>query len=285
VKLSCDFEVLMVALFWRNHLYKELSSLLSKHSDLVREMAFRDVSDRYSGQVLGVLWAIGHPLFMMALYVFVFAFVFKTKVGGTVQMPLDYTVYIMSGLIPWMAFQDAMNRSCVVITSNASLVKQVVFPLEVLPVKTVLSALLPQFVSLIFLLVYVLFKNGSLFSLYILLPSILAAQIIAMLGVSYFLSALGVYFRDIKDFIQLFGMAGMYMMPIFYLPDMVPSIFKPILYLNPFSYMVWCYQDVIYFGQIVHQQAWFIYFGMSFLIFIFGYRFFRKLKAGFGNIL
>ncbi len=285
MKLSCDFEVLMVALFWRNHLYKELSSLLSKHSDLVREMAFRDVSDRYSGQVLGVLWAIGHPLFMMALYVFVFAFVFKTKVGGTVQMPLDYTVYIMSGLIPWMAFQDAMNRSCVVITSNASLVKQVVFPLEVLPVKTVLSALLPQFVSLIFLLVYVLFKNGSLFSLYILLPSILAAQIIAMLGVSYFLSALGVYFRDIKDFIQLFGMAGMYMMPIFYLPDMVPSIFKPILYLNPFSYMVWCYQDVIYFGQIVHQQAWFIYFGMSFLIFIFGYRFFRKLKAGFGNIL
>ena len=96
------------------------------------ELARRDIADRYVGQFLGMFWAVAHPLFMMGIYVFIFAFVFKVKIGDSLDIPRDYTVYILSGLIPWMAFQECMSKSCSAISANSSLVKQVVFPVEVL---------------------------------------------------------------------------------------------------------------------------------------------------------
>ena len=265
--------------------FREVTQILIRHRDLIWEMARRDISDRYAGQAFGLLWAVGHPLFMMALFVFIFAFVFKTKVGGTIQMPLDYTTYILAGLIPWMAFQESMNKSCSAITTNASLVKQVVFPLELLPAKGVLASLLPQLVSTFVLLGYVLLVHGGFSLIYLLLPVLIMLQLLAMIGLAYMFAAIGAYFRDIKDFVQMFGMAGVYLAPIVYLPEMVPTLFKPVLYLNPFSYVIWCYQDVIYFGRIEHPYAWIVFPMLSITIFVVGYRLFRKLKIGFGNVL
>jgi lipopolysaccharide transport system permease protein len=272
---------------FRGHLsaFTELTKLLTRRRQLMFALARRDISDRYAGQALGLFWAIAHPLLLMALYVFIFAFVFKAKVGGTLEMPLDYTSYILSGLIPWMAFQESMNKSCSAITANAGLVKQVVFPIEVLPAKGVLSSLLPQFVSTIVLIIYVLVTVRHLPATYLLLPVLLLLQLMAMMGVGYLLSAVGTYFRDIKDFVQLFGTVGMYAMPVFYLPGWVPEIFKPVLYANPFSYLIWCYQDALYFGKINHPWAWVVNITLSFIVFTLGYRLFRKLKPGFGNAL
>lgn len=265
--------------------FREIVQLLTRHRDLTWEMARREVAERYAGQAFGLAWAIGHPLFMMGLYVFIFAFVFKTKVGGTLEMPLDYTTYMLAGLVPWMAFQESMNKSCMAITSNAPLVKQVVFPLEVLPAKGVIASLLPQMASMAILLAYVLFTHGGFFITYLLLPVLLGLQILGMLGVAYLLSTVGTYFRDIKEFVQLFGMAGMYLMPIFYLPGWVPEAFKPLLYINPFSYMTWCYQDVIYYGRFEHPWAWLLFPAISLSCFVVGYRLFRKAKPVFGNVL
>jgi lipopolysaccharide transport system permease protein len=265
--------------------FREVLQLLTKHHDLTLEMARREISDRYVGQAFGIVWAVGHPLFMIGVYVFIFAFVFKTKVGGTLDMPLDYTTYILAGLVPWMAFQDSMNKSCSAVTANAGLVKQVVFPLEILPAKGVFASLVSPLVSILILLGYVLITHGGFFLTYLLLPLLIVFQILAMLGVSYAFAAIGAYFRDMKDFVQLFCIAGLYLMPVFYLPEMVPSLFKPVLYLNPFSYMIWCYQDVIYFGRFAHPVAWFVFPLMSFLTFVIGYRLFRKFKNGFGDVL
>jgi lipopolysaccharide transport system permease protein len=265
--------------------FTEVVSLLTRHRDLTFEMAKRELSDRYAGQAFGLLWAIGHPMFMIGLYVFIFAFVFKQKVGGTIEMPLDYTAYLLSGLVAWLSFQESMVKSCSAITGNAALVKQVVFPLEILPVKGVLASLFPQLVSLVLLITYVLLTNGSLHATYFLLPVLIALQLMAMIGVAFILSTIGAYFRDIKDFVQLFAIAGMYLMPIFYLPTWVPELFKPILYLNPFSYLVWCYQDVLYFGRFEHPWAWAFIITASISTFTVGYRIFRKLKPGLGNML
>lgn len=265
--------------------FVEVISLLKCHRDLVIEMARREISERYSGQVLGTYWAIGHPLFLIGLYVFIFAFVFKQKIGGTVEMPLDYTTYLLSGLVPWMTIQEVMNKSCTSVTSNSALVKQTIFPLEALPAKGILAALPTQCVSLTLLLVYVLGTHGSLPWTYLLLPVVMLIQIGIMLGIAFFLSSVGVFLRDTKDVVQLLGVAGMYLLPIFYLPTWVPEVFKPFLYLNPFSYLVWCYQDVLYFGQIVHPWAWGVAFLFSFFGLITGYKFFRKMKLMFGNVL
>jgi lipopolysaccharide transport system permease protein len=265
--------------------FQEIVSLLTRHRDLTLTMARRELSDRYAGQAFGLLWSIGHPLFQIALYIFVFAFVFRTRLDSSREMPLDYTTYLLSGMVAWIGFQEAMIKSCTAITSNAALVKQVVFPLEVLPVKGVLASLFPQLVSLAVLIVYVLWTTGSLPATYALLPVLLALQLMAMIGVAYVLSSVGVYFRDIKDVVQLLAMAGAYLLPIFYLPSWVPAVLQPLLYLNPFSYLVWCFQDALYFGRIEHPWAWVFTSTVSVLTFVIGYRVFRKLKPGLANLL
>lgn len=229
--------------------FEELFRVIFRHRGLILELTRREFTDKYTGQMFGVFWGVFHPLFLMGLYVFVFSYVFKQKLGGTHDMPLDYTTYILSGMIGWISFQESMIKSCTAITSNSSLVKQVVFPLEVLPIKGVISSVYTQILSLMVIVGYVFFQNGYLHVTYFLLPIVVILQILLMIGVALLCSAIGVYFKDLKDLIQVFSVAGIYMMPIFYLPTWVPEVFKPFLYINPFSYLVWCYQDVLYFGR------------------------------------
>jgi lipopolysaccharide transport system permease protein len=265
--------------------FQEVTLLLTKHRELTLAMAKRELSDRYVGQALGMLWVIGHPLFLTGLYIFVFSVVFKTRLGGTVEMPLDYTTYVLSGLVAWLAFSEAMSKSCVAITANASLVKQVVFPLEILPVKTVLASLVTMLVSLVVLVAYVLITHGTLPLTYALLPVVVVMQLLLMTGVSYILSSVGAYFRDIKDFVQMFSTAGIFLLPVVYLPGWVPPLFKPIIYLNPLSYLIWCYQDILYFGRFEHPWAWVVTPIISTMTFVAGYRLFRKLRPYLAGIV
>jgi len=248
-------------------------------------MAKREIGERYSGQLLGVFWAIGHPLVVMAVYVFIFGFVFKVKIAQQTNVPLDYATYLLSGLIPWMAFQESMSKASTVIVANSNLVKQFVFPTEVLPVKGVMATVATQSIFLSLLVLYVLLTQHSLPWTYSLLPVLLVLQALGMIGVSYVLSAIGVYVRDTKDLVQVFAVTGVYLVPAFYLPEFVPSVFSRLLYLNPFSYLIWCYQDALYFGRLQHWWAWIVLPVLSLGIFVIGYRFFRKLKLMFANVL
>jgi lipopolysaccharide transport system permease protein len=270
-----------------NHLqaFSEIAQLLTRHRQLTVEMARREITDRYLGQFFGAFWALAHPLVFMGVYVFIFAFVFKVKVGGTRELPLNYTVYLLSGLIPWLCVQEALSKNTSAITSNANLVKQVVFPVEILPVKGVLSSLFTECIFLIFLTIYVLAVYHYLPWTYVMIPVLLFFQGLGMIGISYILSAVCVYFRDLKDFVQVFVVVGVYLIPAFYLPEFVPPSFRPLLYMNPFSYLIWCYQDALYFGTFAHPWAWWIFSALSLLTFYFGYRLFRKLKLMFGNVL
>src|SRR5262245_11430163 len=91
----------------------DFAGLLSVRRQLIWEMAKREVSERYSGQVLGVIWAVGHPLIVIGVYLFVFQFVFRMSIGGTPDMPMDYAVYLLSGLIPWMTVQDVASKATI----------------------------------------------------------------------------------------------------------------------------------------------------------------------------
>ena len=264
---------------------QEVLRILADNKQLLVEMTRREVIDRYAGQVFGALWTIGHPLALMAVYVFVFAFVFKARVGGTRELPFDYTTYLLSGLIPWMAFQEAMSKGTVAITRNSNLVKQVVFPIEILPATGAIAASITQLIMLSLLTLYIFVRYGSVHFSFLLLLPLVICQCFCMMGIAFILSSIGAYFRDLKDFVQVFCVAGMYTMPIFFLPKWVPPLLQPILYLNPFSYMVWCFQDAVYFGRFVHWWAWPVFLLGSFFVFAVGYRLFRRCKLFFGSIL
>lgn len=258
---------------------------LYRHQALLLELSKRDVADQFVGQAFGNLWAVFHPLFLMAIYLFVFGFVFRTKLGGTYAMPLDYTTYILAGLIPWMALQLNLAKSCSAITSSSSLVKQVVFPIEVLPAKVVVSTLLSQAISIAILITYVLVAYHRLPLMYMLLPFLVAMQLLATIGLAFLLSSVCVFFRDLREFVTLFSVAGVFLLPITYLPMWVPTIFKPFLYINPFSYLIWCYQDVLYYGRFEHLYAWPVMIGGSAVIFVLGSYLFANLKSMFGDAL
>jgi lipopolysaccharide transport system permease protein len=259
--------------------------LLKKHKELLVELVRRELNEQFTGGLLGSIWVVFHPLFLMAVYLFVFSFVFRNKIGGTFALPLNYTTYFLSGLIPWLNLQQVLSKTCSSITANSGLVKQVIFPIELLPIKTTLSTLPSQLISMGVLFLYVLCSYHYLPWTYLLFPLVFAVQIFMSIGIAMLLSTLTAFIRDIKELVTLFCFAGMFLLPITYLPSWVPTLFKPLLYVNPFSYMIWCYQDIFYYGRMEHPYAWAIYVIFAVSMFWLGTRTFKKLKPHFGDVL
>ena len=270
----------------RDGVLRDLLNLATRNRSLVLEMAKREIKDRYVQQVLGAFWAVFHPVVIVGVYMFIFMVVFKVKLEATGRSVMyDYSTYILSGLIPWLAMQEVMSKTCTVITSNVSLVKQVIFPIEVLPIKTTVATEVTQLV-MFFLLTAYLAVTGRICSwMFLTVPVLVFLQFLLMCGIGMVLSVVGAYIRDTKDVIQVFSVTGIYVMPIFYLPAAVPGLFRPFLYLNPVSYMVWCYQDAICFGGFVHWWAWLAFAAMSAFMLLCGMFLFRKAKAVMGSLL
>jgi lipopolysaccharide transport system permease protein len=256
-----------------------------RHRELTLVMAKREFMDRYAGQVFGVYWGIAHPLLIMGVFLFLFGSIFRARIGGSVDIPFGYTMYLFSGMIPWLTFQEVLNKSPLAVTTNSNLVRQVIFPLEVLPVKVVLGSMPGQLVSILFMMIYAIVSYRFLPWTYLLLPVLLVLEFFLAVGAAFLLSAFGVFLKDTKDFVQFFTFVGIYLSPIVFLLEWVPEGFRPIIHANPLSHMIWCFQDACYFGRIEHPISWMVFIGFSSLVFITGARLFTRLKTQFGNYL
>jgi lipopolysaccharide transport system permease protein len=248
-------------------------------------MAKREISSEHAGKHLGRFWGIFQPLALLAVYAIVYGVVFRAKIGGTYELPRNFTIYLLAGLVPWFAFQLSMAKAATVIPGNSALVKQVVFDLNVLPIATALSACLPLVLGLGFVGIYTVVAYHSMPWLYLALPGVIAFQFLAMAGIAFALAALGTFARDVRDVVQLSAIVLIFLMPIVYLPSQVPAAFDPILWLDPFTYMVYVYQDVLYFGRIQHPASWAAFGVGSMLAFSLGYRLFRRVRPYFANVL
>lgn len=260
-------------------------SLVLSQRRLAQTMAVRELRTRYAGQFAGTFWIVGHPLFQMCVFVFVFAVVFKQRIGGSFELPRDYTTYILSGLVPWLSLSAAIPGFCSSIVSNANLVKQFTFQLEILAIKDVLISIVFWFVGMAIIIVYGLVAVHSLPWTYILLPAVLAFHVMFAIGLGWLLSSIGVFVRDMKDVATVLITAGIYVLPVVYLPSWAPAAFQAVIALNPFSSMIWVYQDTLYFGRIEHPYAWVFFGAMSLTSFAFGLRIFVALKPFFGKAL
>ncbi len=257
--------------------------LLLARRELIGELARRELRDRHSGQILGLAWAFGHPLMLMLLYTLLFAYVFPARSGATGSI-LDYSVNVFAGLVPWLAFQDLLSRAPSVLVGHANLVKQIVFPTEVLPVKSMLAGIAPYAIPAIFAIGYAGW-HGTLGSLAWMLPVVIALQLIAMVGAAFLLSAAGVFFRDLRDLITVFCSVNLFAQPILYNPFATPAWLDWIFAFNPFSYLVWCWQDVLFHGRITHTDAWLVLPLGSIGVFLLGWAVFEKTRHGFGDAL
>jgi lipopolysaccharide transport system permease protein len=263
----------------------ELARTVRERRALAAELTKRSLLGEHSGNALGAFWGLAQPLFLMLLYAFIFSVVFRVKVGGTFELPRDFTVYMLAGLVPWLAFQTSLLRATSSIAGNANLVKQVVFDVSLLPLSATLAAVVPLLLGLGFVAAYTLGVDGGLPWTYVLLPAVVLLQVGAMAGIGFALAAVGAFFRDIRELVQMFVLAAIFVMPIVYLPGSVPGGFDEIIWANPFTYMVWCYQDVLYFGRIEHPWAWVVFAALSVGSLAAGYRLFRRVRPYFANVL
>jgi lipopolysaccharide transport system permease protein len=263
----------------------EAVELLRANWRLALMMARRDLTSRHANQFIGSFWIIGHPLFQMLIFVFLFGIVFKQQIGGSYEMPRDYTVYILSGLVAWLSILPVLTTTCVSITSNAALVRQFNFEVEILPIKDVISGMVFWFVGVLVIVAYQLVVYRTLPWTVILLPVVLLIHVTLMVGTAWALSALTVYFRDIKDIMTVLGALGVYLLPVVYLPSWMPPAFRPLVYANPLSYPIWIYQDTLYFGRIEHPWSWVFSAAIAFVVFAAGHRLFQRLKPAFGTVL
>ncbi len=237
-----------------------LRSVLTHHK-LVRELARREITDVHAGQAGGALWVVVHPIVMFAVYAFLFTSVFKVRIGDS--GPSAYLIYLFAGLAPWLMTQDVLSRASGIMFANSTIVKKVMFPAEALVAKSLLAAFKVQSVLLLIVLVYVVVARDHLPWTLALLPILYAMHVVLLWGLALFLSAMAPYFRDISELIRVFLTVSIYLIPVMYVPEMVPEALQFTLPLNPFSHLIWCYQDVFYFGGIDHPVSWAIMATMS----------------------
>lgn len=262
-----------------------LLEIFGNKKDLVIALAKREVQEKYLGHIFGVLWTIGYPILLIAIYVFIFTYVFSVRTSDFIDLPLNYTSYMLAGLVPWISLQESISNAPTIITKNASIVKHIQFPIEILPMVNVFAIVLTEIIFLSIVLSYNFITQKTVLWTYLLIPVLLIIQGVLMIGISLIVSAVGVYFRDLKEIIQVFLTAALFVLPILYLPEAIPSAVRPALYLNPFSYLIWSWQDILYFGEIVHPWAWLVLVAISLIAVFYGLRIFARLKLLFGNVL
>lgn len=216
---------------------------LRENRRLVFDLTRSELHESVVGSVLGRVWLYLGPLLTMAVYIFVFAIVFRVKVNPTEgNFSYGYPAYILSGLIPWMMTLDIMARSCSAIIGNSGVVKEVVFPIEALPAKVVLTSAASFAVSYVVFFGYLLVEQGHLLVTHLLFPVVLGIQFVFLFGLAFLFAAITPFFRDMTRIVQFASMLLIYAAPIVYFGDWVPRAFRAVLYLNPISYMTWCFR-------------------------------------------
>ncbi len=264
---------------------KKMLASLWRHRELIIAMTKREVLGRYRGSAMGLLWSFFNPMFMLVIYTFVFSVVFNARWAGGGGSKTEFALVLFSGLIVFNLFAECITRAPGLVLSNVNYVKKVVFPLEILPVVALLSALFHSAVSLfIWLLAYlILFGNPHPTVLY--LPLIVLPLTLFIMGLSWTLASLGVYLRDVGQFIGLITTALMFLSPIFYPATAFPEAYRHLLFLNPMTLVIEQTRGVLYFGTLPNFGMLAMYWAATSLIAWLGFVWFQKTRKGFADVL
>jgi lipopolysaccharide transport system permease protein len=265
----------------------EVVRTLARHWRLLTALAKRDLSDEYVSHSLSMSWTVIHPLVLMLVYLFIFTKVFPSRIAAPPGTATDAVVYLMAGMVPWLTLSQVMGRSGASVVNNSSIVKQMAFPLELLPIKTLAGPLVFGATSLAFVLVYGLWiTGGAVLPAYLLgLVPLILLTVLVLAGIALVLACAQVFIRDLKEFITIFLSIGLFVHPILYFPNAIPAVVRPIVYLSPFSYLLFCWQDVLFYGTIERPWAWVITALFAVALFAFAARLFVVAKSHFGDFL
>lgn len=261
-----------------------LQSLWS-HRRLIVQMTRREIVARYQGSVMGMLWSLITPIFMLTIYTFVFSVVFKARWGDTGVGQGEFAIVLFAGLIVHGFFAEMLGRAPLLVLGNANYVKKVVFPLEILPFVQLLSAGFNALVSLAILLVAQVIIMGHIPWTALWTPVVLFPLLVFTLAVGWVLASLGVFLRDVAQTMGLLTTVLLFLSPVFFPVESLPEFVRPWMHANPLTFMIEQLRDVLIFGKQPHWLGWLIYLIVAWAAAAVGVFWFQKTRKGFADVL
>ena len=252
---------------------------------LMRSMVTRDILARYRGSFGGALWAFLTPLLLMATYFFVFGVVLQSKFSGDPSRS-GYVLYFLAGMLPWLAFSEAVGRAPSVILEYRTFVKKLVFPLETLPMNLVLAGLVTEAFGVVIFLCGLLAARGTVPGSVVWLPVLLVPQVLLSVGISWILAATGVFVRDLGQVIGFLLTLWFFLTPICYEERSdLPGWISGILGFNPVLILVRGYRAILLENTSPWSPGLAALWIGSAAIAILGYAWFHRLRKSFADVI
>lgn len=258
--------------------------MLGQSSFMIRSMVIRDIRTRYMGSYLGFFWSVIHPLSQLLLYYFLFSVVLKMKLGAEYG-GTSFAIWLIAGLLPWMFFTEVVNRSPGAVLEQSNVIKKMVFPSEILPFVHLTAAMVNHFIGLTILFGFLLVLGYGISLKIVFVILYMFAIGIFSLGISWLLSSLNVFLRDIGQVVSVVMNIWFFLTPISYPGHMIPKRVQWLMDLNPMLHAVAGYRMAL-LGKAdmdIRGLAYLLVVGI--VIFVIGGLTFQKLKPAFADVL
>jgi lipopolysaccharide transport system permease protein len=255
------------------------------HIPLILQLTKRQVIGRYKGSAFGLLWSFLNPIILLSIYTFAFSFVFKAKWGIEQESHYDFALILFASLTIFNLFAEVIRESPNLILHQPNFVKKVIFPLDILPIVSVCSALVHTFVSLGIFFVFYFLVHHSIPYTAIFLPAVILPLMLVALGSSYFLSSAGVFIRDIGHFMGHFVTILLFTSPVFFSLERIPPQFRKFLYFNPLVLILEEARGILVFGKPPEWAILALYFAFGAIFTLLGWIWFQRTRKAFADYI
>ena len=256
-----------------------------RHRELLAALSRRDVVGRYRGSLMGLAWSFLHPLVMLAVYTFVFGFVFRARWQAGSSSTAEFALILFAGLLVFNVFAECVNRAPTLVLSNPGYVKKVVFPLEVLAWVSLAASLFHFAVGLVVWLAFYVVIVGMPHASAAWLPIVLVPLALLSLGFSWFFAALAVYLRDVTHVVGVATTALLFVTPVFYPLSALPPQWWPWLRVNPLTDIVEATRAVLIAGEHPDWARLLVSYVIAIVVAWLGFTWFQKTRRGFADVL
>lgn len=256
-----------------------------RNRGLIVRLARREVEARYRGSMLGIIWSLVVPLALLTVYTIVFSTIFASRWVTPVGGKVDFALVLFSGLILFNVFAEVTNRAPGLMLENVTYIKRVVFPLQVLPWVSVSVALFNAAVSFCAFLVGFLLLRGIPPASALLFPLMLVPLVLLAVGCSWFLSSLGVFVRDVQQFVPVLITVLLYLNPVFFPMDRLPPVLANIMQFSPIAISVEGARAVLFGGAAPAWTALGLQVLISWAFAWLALMWFLKTRKGFADVV
>ena len=257
-----------------------------RNRSLLWQFARRDVLGRYRGSLLGLTWSFLTPLLMLGVYSFVFVGVFRQSWPGSAKGGgIEFALQVFAGLLVFNLFSEVAGKAPNLIVDQPNLVKKVIFPVEMLAWVTVLSGLFHLLISVATLLLVLFVARGGLPTSAVALPLVLLVFLPVLLGLGWFLSAMGVFVRDVGQVMTMVVSLTMFMSPVFYSVKALSPNIQFWMHFNPLTLIIEQVRAVLLLGQWPDWAALGLYGGLACVFAVLAGTFFQLTRKGFADVL